>query len=162
MDVAITFAWLCATGVRVAHGCPVVLGICPRFSLPWRGRDVGPRPFHDQIPIRQDAIARPNSWSGVVSFMEKHLRAIRRHHAARVKAAVRRWADAKIFRVRLFDFNATPPHQDWSTADKDHWVARTWQHPKVCSCSSCGNPRNSGWSKGKQRLTLAERRANCE
>jgi hypothetical protein len=33
-------------------------------------------------------------------------------------------------------------------------------HGKLCSCHMCCNPRHSGFSKGQQRLTLQERKAN--
>ncbi len=33
-------------------------------------------------------------------------------------------------------------------------------HLAVCSCAACGNPRRSGWSKGKHKLTMQELRAD--
>ena len=35
-------------------------------------------------------------------------------------------------------------------------------HLAVCSCDSCCNPRRSGWSKGKYKLTIHERRADYD
>lgn len=34
-----------------------------------------------------------------------------------------------------------------------HVSAKNYKHPKACSCSMCGNPRNNGWTNG---LTLKE------
>lgn len=93
--------------------------------------------------------------------MEKHLRAIRRHHAARIKAATRRWGERVVFKLRTFDFNRDPAWRDWTQEEKDRWVQRTWQNPKVCSCEMCCNPRRGRWHK-KDRLTLAERRVVIE
>jgi hypothetical protein len=38
-------------------------------------------------------------------------------------------------------------------------MARFKEQPKLCSCAGCGNPRHSVLEKGKNRLTLQERRA---
>ena len=31
-----------------------------------------------------------------------------------------------------------------------------------CSCPMCGNPRNNGWSSGKECFTMQERKANAQ
>ena len=32
-------------------------------------------------------------------------------------------------------------------------------HLKICSCDVCGNPRRGGWTSGRFKLTMQERRA---
>jgi hypothetical protein len=38
-------------------------------------------------------------------------------------------------------------------------MARFKEQPQVCSCPGCGNQRR--WGKGKERLTLQERRCGA-
>lgn len=69
--------------------------------------------------------------------------AIRRHHTERLKAKRR-------------NYHASP---SWSNTEKQ--VARYVNTPCPCSCHMCRNPRRSGWTSGKERGTMQERRFAC-
>lgn len=81
--------------------------------------------------------------------MEKNRkRALRRHHTRRMhKRAVEMvkgwyWPPEAPSRQELFE------------------TARRYRdHMKVCSCSSCGNPRNNVWSHRREKMTMPERKA---
>ena len=76
----------------------------------------------------------------------KHTRAQRIVSRKKAMDKCRRWA------------NQTMP--DLKGHALDAWVRRTYQHPKVCSCSMCANERSSKkWKSGLEKLTLSERKA---
>lgn len=71
----------------------------------------------------------------------KNKRALRRHHANRVKAKMRKYYG-----------------KDRELTDKD--VGRfASTHGAGCSCWMCGNPRR--YMKGKEKLTIQERKQNA-
>lgn len=55
-------------------------------------------------------------------------------------------------------FGMTGPMDSWS----EEWFQNTSRAlrntTKMCNCSICVNPRRSLWSKGKDRLTLQEKK----
>ena len=73
-------------------------------------------------------------------------RAIRRHHAERLKKRARRILLSQEFRSMY-----NPGWQE----DIEYRMARRWNNMQMCSCQMCGNPRHSGWHEAR---TLAEKR----
>ena len=84
--------------------------------------------------------------------MQENARALRRHHAVRVKEATVAFGRRVLYR----DKGETQADYDLRLRA---WAGRTCQNRRSCSCAMCGNPRRSPLTKGKVRLTLAERRA---
>ena len=84
------------------------------------------------------------------AIMEKNRkRALRRFHDARMLSRAKRmildwyfWDETKIDPAEL--------HQQ---------AKRRRDHMCNCSCSSCGNPRNTTWNSQRERLTLQEKKA---
>ncbi len=86
-------------------------------------------------------------WAVGVIMEKDKKRALRRYHNARMleraKRMVLEW---------YWEPNPDPKIvQDQARRRRDHMCA--------CSCSGCGNPRNSDWSSRKERLTMPERKA---
>jgi len=75
----------------------------------------------------------------------------RRQRATRTKARVRRYF--------VCDTNGQgPDRQAWPTTDPRR-IGKVARTPHACSHSCCGNPRRASIGKGKDRLTMQERRA---
>ena len=74
-------------------------------------------------------------------------RAIRRHHARRIKQKCRQ--------QNYHDL------RNWTHSDEHlrKVVGITAATQCLCSCAACGNPRRSVLNSGSERLTLAERKA---
>lgn len=87
--------------------------------------------------------------------MKETKRALRRHHASRLKLRLRRRLKAEgWFRTSPLWIKAS---LDELAANLDRYVHLNWNNPHRCSCPLCGNPRRHG--KGRARLTLDEIRA---
>lgn len=68
-------------------------------------------------------------------------RAIRRHHAARMKK-------------RAYDLIT----KNWQISDPILMASKMANHMAVCSCWTCGNQRNNLWEHTRFRLTMPERK----
>ena len=87
--------------------------------------------------------------------MKETKRALRRHHASRLKQRLRRRLKAEgWFRTGPLWFRLSP---DKLAANLDRYVHLSWNTPQRCSCPLCGNRRRH--RKGRARLTLSEIRA---
>lgn len=82
-------------------------------------------------------------------------RATRRHHQNRLKKNRRNyWGYGK------HGWRAYCEHERGSLYEMpNNYVGMVLQHPCVCSCSMCGNPRRHGGWAG-ERITMQERRAD--
>ncbi len=79
--------------------------------------------------------------------MSSSKRALRRHHRARLNNRTR-------FIVTKVWYWAK-----WDEDNVQHWVARSRDNMKRCSCSGCCNERNKrSWTKSWKRQTLQEMR----
>lgn len=86
--------------------------------------------------------------------MKNHKRALRRHHNARLlcraKEKIQIWS-AYLYRSAEYYHTAEETLLKWARRRRDNM--------QICSCASCGNWRRSGWNSARERLTLAERKA---
>jgi hypothetical protein len=46
--------------------------------------------------------------------------------------------------------------QSWNVDSPEETGRKMKDHPKLCSCAMCGNPRNSNLYRGKGKLTKQE------
>jgi hypothetical protein len=88
--------------------------------------------------------------------MKETKRALRRHHADRLRRAMIR----RLKLLHWFDQFHVPlglriPEYE-AKSNLLHYVSRNWNNPQGCSCPLCGNRRK--FEKGIKRLSMAERR----
>ena len=82
--------------------------------------------------------------------MDKSSRAMRRHHRARMYKRAKKILDQWYW----FD-----PRSCSFTKEEEHRIISLRRdHITLCSCEMCRNVRRSGWTSGKEYLTLQERR----
>jgi hypothetical protein len=87
---------------------------------------------------------------------EKEKRRRRRNDKNRMRAKARRIVRATYW------FGATIINTLTGPVEREEWIEHFAQQNAdnlaMCSCSMCGNPRRSLYSKGEERLTMQERR----
>ena len=79
--------------------------------------------------------------------MDKTSRALRRYHRSRMHARALEMVN---------DWYYYSPRSD---KEMNRVAARVRDHMAVCSCGGCCNPRRNKWNSLKERVSLAERRA---